>query len=40
MEVMEVAQGALLMVGWVVAFMLGRELQSGFAQWQGTRRQK
>ena len=40
MEVMDFAQGALLMAGWVVAFMLGRELQSGFSQWQGSRRQK
>jgi hypothetical protein len=39
-EVMEFAQGALLMAGWVVAFMLGRELQTGFSQWQGSRGQK
>ena len=39
-EVMDVAQGALLMAGWVVAFMLGRELQTGFSEWQQARRQK
>lgn len=39
-EVMELAQGALLMAGWVVSFMLGRELQIGFAQWQGMRQQE
>ena len=38
MELMDVAQGGLLMAGWVVAFMLGRELQTGFAQWQQSRR--
>lgn len=37
---MEFAQGALLMAGWVVAFMLGRELQTGFSQRQGARREK
>jgi hypothetical protein len=31
---------ALLLVGWVVAFMLGKELQSGFAQWQAARRDR
>ena len=31
---MDIAQTALLLVGWIVAFMLGKELQSGFAQWQ------
>jgi hypothetical protein len=34
----ELAQMALLLVGWVVAFMLGKELQSGFVQWQESRR--
>jgi hypothetical protein len=32
------AQTALLVVGWIVAFMLGKELQTGFAQWQAARR--
>jgi hypothetical protein len=32
------AQTALLLVGWIVAFMLGNELQVGFAQWQAARR--
>lgn len=35
---MDFAQTALLFVGWIVAFMLGKELQSGFAQWQAARR--
>ena len=35
---MDIAQTALLLVGWVVAFMLGKELQAGFAQWQAARR--
>ena len=35
---MDVAQAALLLVGWIVAFLLGKELQSGFAQWQAARR--
>jgi hypothetical protein len=30
----DVAQIALLLVGWVVAFMLGKELQTGFVQWR------
>ena len=34
---MDFAQAALLFVGWIVAFMLGKELQSGFAQWQAAR---
>jgi hypothetical protein len=32
------AQTALLLVGWMVAFLLGKELQVGFAQWQAARR--
>ena len=40
MEVVELAQGALFLAGWVVSFMLGRELQIGFAQWQGMRRRE
>ena len=35
---MDVAQAALLLVGWIVAFLLGKELQSGFAHWQAARR--
>ena len=35
---MDFAQTALLFVGWIVAFMLGKELQAGFAQWQASRR--
>jgi hypothetical protein len=34
------AQTALLFVGWIVAFMLGKELQVGFAQWQEARRRR
>jgi hypothetical protein len=34
----DVAQIALLVVGWVVAFMLGKELQTGFVQWRDLRR--
>jgi hypothetical protein len=34
------AQMALLLAGWVVAFMLGKELQSGFVQWQEARRRQ
>jgi hypothetical protein len=30
----DVAQIGLLLVGWVVAFLLGKELQAGFAQWR------
>jgi hypothetical protein len=36
----ELGQFALLVAGWVVAFMLGKELQAGFMQWQETRRGK
>jgi hypothetical protein len=32
------AQPLLLLVAWVGAFMLGKELQCGFAQWQSRRR--
>ena len=31
-------QYALLLSGWVAAFMLGKELQTGFAQWRARRR--
>ena len=34
----DVVQYALLLSGWVVAFMLGKELQTGFAQWRARRR--
>jgi hypothetical protein len=37
---MEVAQFGLLLASWVVAFMLGKELQGGFARWQEMRRGK
>ena len=32
------AQIGLLLVGWVVAFLLGKELQTGFLQWREGRR--
>jgi hypothetical protein len=28
----------LLVAGWTVSFMLGKELQAGFAQWRDRRR--
>jgi hypothetical protein len=31
----EVLQFGLLLAGWVVAFLLGKELQVGFKQWRG-----
>lgn len=37
---MDFAQIVLLFVGWIVAFMLGNELQAGFAQWQEARRRQ
>ncbi len=37
---MEFAESAVLLAGWVVAFMLGKELQTGFGQWQNLRRDK
>jgi hypothetical protein len=36
----EYAQAVLLLGGWVVAFMLGKELQTGFVQWRETRRDR
>jgi hypothetical protein len=36
----DVAQTVLLLIGWIVAFVLGKELQSGFSQWQMTRRRE
>ena len=38
--IVEFAESAVLLVGWVVAFMLGKELQTGFGQWQELRRGK
>jgi len=35
---MEPAQYALLLAGWLAAFMLGKELQRGFAAWRERRR--
>jgi uncharacterized membrane protein required for colicin V production len=34
----DVIQYVLLLAGWVLAFMLGKELQTGFAQWWQHRR--
>jgi hypothetical protein len=34
----DIAQAAVLLVGWVVAFLLGKELQAGFLQWRQGRR--
>ena len=31
---METLEFVLLLTGWVVAFLLGRELQTGFRQWR------
>jgi hypothetical protein len=33
-EHVDYAQIGLLLVGWVVAFLLGKELQAGFVQWR------
>jgi len=33
----EIAQYALLVAGWTVAFLLGRELQHGFKIWRDSR---
>jgi hypothetical protein len=35
---MDVVQIGLLFAGWVVAFLLGKELQAGFLQWREGRR--
>lgn len=35
---MDPAQYALLLVGWLAAFMLGKELQGAFAAWREHRR--
>ena len=37
-EHVDVAQIGLLLIGWVVAFLLGKELQAGFLQWREGRR--
>ncbi|MBI4491739.1 MAG: hypothetical protein HY690_02990 [Chloroflexi bacterium] len=34
----EPAQMALFVAGWVVAFLLGRELRAGYVQWRQRRR--
>ncbi len=36
---MEIAQFGLMVAGWVVAFMLGKELRIGYVQWRTRRRQ-
>ncbi len=36
--IVEFAQYGLLVAGWTVAFLLGKELQGGFAQWRDRRR--
>jgi len=35
---LEAAQFVLLIAAWTVSFLLGRELQTGFAQWWGKNR--
>jgi hypothetical protein len=35
---LDVAQITLLVAAWIVAFLLGKELQTGFAQWWEKRR--
>ncbi len=30
----EALQFGLLLSGWIIAFLLGKELQAGFAQWR------
>jgi len=35
---MPLPEVGLLLVGWVVAFLLGKELQNGFAQWRDRHR--
>ena len=32
---MEFAQYGLFVAAWTVAFLLGKELQAGFAKWRG-----
>jgi hypothetical protein len=36
-ESVDIAQFVLLLVGWTVAFLLGKELQAGFVRWRETR---
>ena len=37
---MELAQVGLLMAAWIVAFLLGKELRTGFLQWRQSRRRE
>jgi len=37
---MELAQVSALMLGWVVAFLLGKELHAGFLHWLRSRHEK
>jgi hypothetical protein len=39
-ESMELAQVGLLLIGWVVAFLLGKELQAGFLEWRRSRHEE
>jgi hypothetical protein len=39
-ESMELVQIGLLMAVWVVAFLLGKELRTGFQQWRQSRRRE
>jgi hypothetical protein len=36
----EASEVALWLAGWVVAFMLGKELQTGFTRWRDSRHTK
>jgi hypothetical protein len=36
---MEVLHVGLLTIGWIAAFLLGKELATGFAQWLRSRRE-
>ena len=36
-SIVEFAQYGLFVAGWTVAFLLGKELQGGFAQWRNRR---
>ncbi len=33
----ETVEFGLLVIGWIVAFLLGKELQTGYFQWRATR---
>jgi hypothetical protein len=37
-DVAQIARIGLLLLGWVWAFLLGKELQAGFVQWREGRR--